>query len=332
MINFRLIAHVISSLLLLEAMLLSIAFGVGIYYNETDYATFGLPIFITLLLAIYLFRFGKKAINKLGRRDGYLIISSTWIIFSIIGMLPFLIGGHTSNISHAFFETMSGFTTTGASIFTDIDSLPHSILFWRSMTHWIGGMGIVFFTVAILPTIGTGDQKLFSAESTGLKIGKLHPKISTTARWLWSLYLILTIACCTAYHLGGMSIFDAVNHGLSTVATGGFSTHQASIAHFNSATIEYIAVGFMFLASINFTLLYLFIIKMRFREVLKDAELRFFACTVALSTLFITSTLVIAHEETLSESFRNALFNVVSISSTTGFTSFKVMNGLNLET
>ena len=258
MINFRLIAHVISSLLLLEALLLSIAFGVGVYFNETDYATFGIPIAVTLVMSFLLSHLGRKAVNKLGRRDGYLIISSTWIIFSIIGMLPFLIGGCTSNISHAFFETMSGFSTTGASVFTNIDALPHSILFWRSMTHWIGGMGIVFFTVAILPTIGSGDQKLFSAESTGLKIGKLHPKISTTARWLWSLYLILTIACSTAYHLGGMNIFDAINHGLSTVATGGFSTHQASIAYYNSATIEYIAVAFMLLASVNFTLLYYF--------------------------------------------------------------------------
>ena len=165
MINFRLIAHVICSLLLLEALLLSIAFGVGIYYNETDYATFGIPILVTLLLSLLLYYAGRKAVNKLGRRDGYLIISSTWVIYSVLGMLPFLIGGSTSNVSHAFFETMSGFTTTGASIFTNIDALPHSILFWRSISHWIGGMGIVFFTVAILPTIGTGDQKLFSAES-----------------------------------------------------------------------------------------------------------------------------------------------------------------------
>lgn len=321
MLNLRLIAHVISSLLLLEAILLSSAFGVGLYYNETDYTTFGIPIAITLLLAIILFRCGRKAVNKLGRRDGYLIISSTWIIFSIIGMLPFLIGGSTSNVAHAFFETMSGFTTTGASIFTNIDALPHSILFWRSMTHWIGGMGIVFFTVAILPTIGSGDQKLFSAESTGLKIGKLHPKISTTARWMWSLYLIMTIACTTAYHLGGMDMFDAINHAFSTVATGGFSTHQASMAYFNSPTIEYISIAFMFLASINFTLLYLFVIKFRFREVLKDAELRFFTCTVLLSTVFVAGTLIVAHEENFSGAIRNALFNVVSISSTTGFTT-----------
>ena len=153
-------------------------------------------------------------------------------------MLPFLVGNYQPRVAAAFFETMSGFTTTGATAFTDVDALPRSILLWRSMTHWIGGMGIVFFTIAILPNMGGGELKLFSAEATGLKIDKLHPRISTTARWLWSLYLLLTITCMGAYFLGGMGLFDAICHGLSTIGTGGFSTHTDSIAWFHSTRLQ----------------------------------------------------------------------------------------------
>ena len=325
MINIRLFAQVVGSLLFLEAFLMLTALGVGIYYDETNYFTFGLPIAIALLLAILCRYLGRGAVNKLGRRDGFLILSSTWVIYSLLGMLPFLVGGHLTNVSAAFFESMSGFTTTGASVFTQIDALPHSILWWRSLMHWIGGMGIVFFTVAFLPMLGSGDQQLFSAESTGLKIGKLHPKITTTARWLWSLYLLLTLSCIGAYHFGGMTIFDAVNHGLSTVATGGFSTHQDSIAYFQSSRIEWIATLFMFISSINFALLYLFFVKRRFREVIKDGELRFFFSIISLSVLFTTVILILYHNESLAEALRKATFTVVSLSSTTGFTTENFM-------
>lgn len=141
----------------------------------------------------------------MSRRDGFLIVSLTWVVFSLAGMLPFLLSGYQPRVAAAFFETMSGFTTTGATAFNDIDILPRSILLWRSMTHWIGGMGIVFFTIAVLPNMGGGEMKLFSAEATGLKIGKLHPRISTTARWMWSLYSLLTLACMGAYFLCGMN-------------------------------------------------------------------------------------------------------------------------------
>ena len=326
MINIRLFAQVIGSLLFLEAFLMLTALGVDFYYGANNYMTFGLPIGIALLLGLIFRYIGRKAIDKLGRRDGFLILSSTWVIYSLIGMLPFLIGGHLNNVTQAFFEAMSGFTTTGASVFPNIDEMPHSILWWRSLMHWIGGMGIVFFTVAFLPMLGSGDQQLFSGESTGLKIVKLHPKISTTARWLWSLYLLLTISCIGAYHVAGMNLFDAINHGLSTVATGGFSTHQQSLAYFNSSLIEWIAIAFMFLSSINFTLLYLFFVKHRFREVAKDGELRFFVSVVALSILFVASILLFIHEEAILEAVRNATFTVVSLVSTTGFTTVNFMD------
>ena len=186
---------------------------------------------------------------------------------------------------------MSGFTTTGATVLTNIDSLPHSVLFWRSLTHWFGGMGIVFFTLAVLPTVGMGDLKLFSAEATGMKLGKLHPRIRTTAQWLWGVYLVLTTACAVSLWLAGMGPFDAVNHAMSTTATGGFSTHQDGIAWFRSSAVEYVELAFMFVSSINFTLLYLLLIKGRLREVWRDGELRCFTLLCVGASAVIAATL-----------------------------------------
>lgn len=277
MLNYRIIAKALGGLLWLEALLFGICLLVGRWYGETDTSVWLIPIAICLVLGLLGLLAGRHAHNNFGRRDGYMIVSAVWIIYTLIGMIPFLIDGHTDRVAVAFFETLSGFTTTGATAFSDVDALPHSILFWRSLTHWIGGMGIIFFTLAVLPAMGIGEQKLFSAEATGLKMGKLHPRISTTAHWLWSLYFLTTGSCILTYYLCGMSLFDAVNHGLSTIATGGFSTHTDSIAYFCSPAIEYATTFFMFLASVNFTLLYLFIIKRRFQQVLKDEELRLFS-------------------------------------------------------
>ena len=260
MLNLALIYKVIGTLLQLAALRMAGCIGMSFWFKESSHLPFGLPTLIAFAIGALLLFFGHHAENRMGRRDGFLIVSLTWIVFSVIGMLPFLIGGFQPRVAAAFFETMSGFTTTGATAFQDVDILPRSILLWRCMTHWIGGMGIVFFTIAVLPNIGGGEMKLFSAEATGLKIGKLHPRISTTARWMWSLYLLLTVTCMVAYFLGGMDLFDAICHGLSTIGTGGFSTHTESIAWFHSERIQWIATLFMFLASINCTLLYLFFI------------------------------------------------------------------------
>ena len=319
MLNLRLIAHVICSLLLLEAILLSTAFGVGIYYNEKDYATFGIPILITLVLALILFRIGRKAVNKLGRRDGYLIISSTWVIFSIIGMLPFLIGGSTSNVAYAFFETMSGFTTTGASILDDIEALPHGLLFWRSMTQWIGGMGIVIFTIAVLPIFGVGGIQLFAAEATGPKFDKITPRIDVTAKWIWTIYIGLTMAETILLMAGDMPLFDSVCHAMTTTATGGFSTKQASIAAFNSPYIEYVTTSFMFLPGINFSLFYLLFLKGSFKRVFSDTEIRWYVKTILFFTLVITVGLLITSPMGIEEAFRKASFLVISLQTTCGF-------------
>ena len=187
------------------------------------------------------------------------------------------------------------------------------------MTHWIGGMGIVFFTIAILPNMGGGEMKLFSAEATGLKIGKLHPRISTTARWMWSLYSLLTLACMGAYFLCGMSLFDAVCHGLSTIGTGGFSTHTDSIAWFHSNRLQWVATVFMFLASINCTLLYLFFVKRRVRDVFHDDELRCFLAVFFVAALSIMGILMYADHMDFMTALRSAFFNTASLQSTTGF-------------
>lgn len=329
MINLRIVARALGSLLYIESLLLALSMGVGAVYQETDFLTFGLPTLFSAMLGYGLISLGKEAENRLSRRDGYLVVSLTWVLFSVVGMWPFLLSGVTDRPAVAFFEAMSGFSTTGSTAFADVDALPHSILFWRSISHWLGGMGIVFFTLAILPGMSNGDQKLFSAEATGLKIGKLHPRIGTTARWLWGFYCLLTGACILALYLAGMSIFDAVNHGMSTVATGGFSTHTDSIAWFDSGLIEMTEVLFMFLASINFSLLYLILFRGRLRIFIKDTELRGFL--IVLIICIITATCFLTPETVWEEpasalheiplALRKATFSCMSLMSTTGFTT-----------
>lgn len=319
MLNIPIIYKALGTLLLLEALLLGLCFGMGFYFGEVNHLTFGLPSALAAVIGALLLYFGRHAENRMGRRDGFLIVSLTWVVFSLVGMLPFIVSGYQPRVAAAFFETMSGFTTTGATAFTDIDALPHSILLWRSITHWIGGMGIVFFTIAVLPNMGGGDVKLFSAEATGLKIGKLHPRISTTARWLWSIYSLLTITCMAAYSFGGMGLFDALCHGLSTIGTGGFSTHTASIAWFQSPRLQWIATLFMFLASVNSTLLYLFFIKRRVRDVLHDDELRCFLVIFFVAAFSIMGILMYADHMDFATALRSAFFNTASLQSTTGF-------------
>ena len=319
MLNIPIIYKALGTLLLLEALLLGLCFGMGFYFGEVNHLTFGLPSALAAVIGALLLYFGRHAENRMGRRDGFLIVSLTWVVFSLVGMLPFIVSGYQPRVAAAFFETMSGFTTTGATAFTDIDALPHSILLWRSITHWIGGMGIVFFTIAVLPNMGGGDVKLFSAEATGLKIGKLPPRLSTTARWLWSIYSLLTITCMAAYFFGGMGLFDALCHGLSTIGTGGFSTHTASIAWFQSPRLQWIATLFMFLASVNSTLLYLFFIKRRVRDVLHDDELRCFLVIFFVAAFSIMGILMYADHMDFATALRSAFFNTASLQSTTGF-------------
>lgn len=330
MLNKKIIESVLGQLLFLEALLLLSCWGVGfVYGEERTLLVFGIPLLVAVCLGAFLHHLGRGAEQAMSRRDGFITVTTTWLLFSLIGSLPFLLAGVAPRFSVAFFEAMSGFSTTGASALDNIDSLPHSILFWRSLMHWVGGVGIVFFTIAIVPNINSGEQNMFSVETTGLKIGKLHPRISTTAHWIGSLYLLLTAACGVALYLGGAGIFDSVNHAMSTLATGGFSTHQNSVGWFREHVgmqIEYILTAFMFVSGISFTLLYLLVIKRRFRYVWKDQELRCYVGIVVVVTLLVSLILIFRDHRAVGDAVRAAAFHVVSIQTTTGFTTENFMN------
>lgn len=326
MINFKLVYKVIGSLLFIEAIMMVACLAVSIYYHEDDIPAFLITIAVTTMAAIGLKYKGYQAENSMGRREAYLLVTLVWVVFSALGALPFVISGYLTSYTDAFFETMSGFTTTGASIIDDVEALPHGLLFWRSLTHWIGGLGIMFFTIAILPSLVGGNVKVFSAEATGPIKSKMHPRLSTTAKWIWGIYLLITASCATCFWLFGMSFFDSINYSMSIAATGGFSTHNASMAFFDSAAIDYTAAVFMIISGINFSLLYILMLKGKVKEFVKDTELRFYIGVISASTLFITYMLVTQNGITVADSFRHALFQVSSFISTTGL--FNTDSGL----
>jgi len=238
---------------------------------------------------------------------------------SIFGALPYIISGSIPDFSNAFFETISGYTTTGASILTDIEAVPNGILFWRSLTQWIGGMGIIVLALAILPFLGIGGMQLFVAEAPGITPDKLQPRIQETAKRLWFLYVGLTLAEAIALYVAGMGAFDAVNHSLTTMATGGFSTKNDSL-QFAEPVIQYIVIFFMFLAGTSFTLTY-FALKRNFKKVFKNEEFKVYLSFTVVITLIVTITLLVVSDEPFEASFRDALFQVVSLITTTGFVS-----------
>ena len=325
MINAKMIARIMGALFFIEAGFLILCSFLAVYYNESDISAFLYSAAITAGAGSIAALAGKNAEKRISRRDGYVIVTLAWVFFSLFGMLPFYLSGYIPTITDAFFETMSGFTTTGASILDNIESLPHGLLFWRSMTQWIGGLGIVFFTIAVLPIFGVGSVQLFAAEATGPTHDKVHPRIGVTAKWIWTIYLGLTITEIILLVAGGMNFFDSVCHSLTTTATGGYSTKQNSIAAFNSPYIEYIITLFMFLAGINFTLLYLLFLKGNFKRLFQNTELHWYLGTVGFFTLFTTVTLIFTSPFSIEESFRKAIFQVVSLQTTTGFISADYM-------
>jgi trk system potassium uptake protein TrkH len=257
--------------------------------------------------------------KHIGKREGYIIVSMVWVVFSMFGLLPFWLTGAIPSFTDAFFETMSGFTTTGSSILTDIEALPHGLLFWRSLIQWLGGMGIIVLSLAILPILGVGGMQLFVAEVPGPVPDKLHPRIAETAKRLWVIYLSFTVVEAILLIFGGMSVFDAVCHSFTTMATGGYSTKQASIAFYDSAYIQYVIILFMFIAGANFTLSY-HAFHGRFKKVFHNEELRYYLGFVLGITAIIGGVLYFTEGNLgVEKSFRDALFQVVSIITTTGY-------------
>ena len=318
MVNYKIISKIIGSLLFIEAFFMSWCLGVSFLFNEDDHMAFLISIVLTMAAGFLFLLFGNRSDNSLSRRDAYIVVTAVWMIFSIFGMLPFLIHGSITDLCDAFFETISGFTTTGASIIDDVEVLPHGILFWRSLTQWIGGLGIVFFTIAILPSLVGGSVKVFAAEATGPIKAKMHPRLTTTAKWLWSIYLLLTITCGISFWLAGMNWFEALNYSMTTTATGGFAIHNESAEFFHSPTIDYIAITFQFLSGINFTLLYVSIFKMKLKSLFKNSEFKLYISVVLIATLWIAYLLFTRMDYDLERSFRCALFQVISFITTTG--------------
>lgn len=301
----------------------------GIYKDGVTLDIFlaGIATIFTGILLMFVTRDHKKEVKK---KEGYIIVAFGWLIMSFSGMLPYIFSDSITNITNAFFETMSGYTTTGASILSDIESLPEGILFWRSTTHWIGGMGIIVLTIAILPLLGIGGMQLFTAEAPGPNADKLHPRITDTAKRLWLIYVGYTAAETLLLKLAGMSFFDAINHSMATLSTGGFSTKNSSLAHWNdSPAIQYIICLFMFLAGANFILSY-FAFKGKVQKVIKDDEFKFyfrgiisFTIIAALIIYFQTDMSVSEYHPMvlgkLESDIRHALFQVLAIITTTGF-------------
>ena len=316
--NYKIIIRVLGFLLFVEGIAMILALFIAMIYGEYDQNAFLISAGINVLLG-GLIVFLTKNVNKdIGRKEGYIIVSSVWIVFSFFGSLPYVISGAIPNFTNAFFETMSGFTTTGSSILADIESLPHGILFWRSITQWLGGMGIIVLSLAVLPVFGIGGMQLFMAEVPGPTPDKISPRIRQTAKTLWVIYLGFTVAEMLLLSVGGMPFFDAVCHSFTTMATGGFSTKQASIAHWSSPFIQYVIVVFMFFAGTNFTLSYL-AIQGKFKRVFKDEEFKYYGLFVLSFSLIIFIGLLVTSQIGVEQSFRNALFQVVSIITTTGY-------------
>lgn len=289
-----------------------------------------LAAIVTMFIGVLAMFFTRGHTKEVNRKEGYIIVTFGWIIMAASGVLPYLFSGAIPDITNAFFETMSGYTTTGASIIDDIEILPEGILFWRSLTHWIGGMGIIVLAIAILPLLGIGGMQLFAAEAPGPNADKLHPRITDTAKRLWLIYFGYTVAETILLKLAGMSFFDAMNHSLATLSTGGFSTKNASLAYWNNEPlIQYIVIFFMFLAGSNFVLSY-FAFKGKVQKIIRDEEFKYYTALIVIFSVVVALVIFYKANVPLTEyhpmvlgnaesSFRHSLFQVVAVVTTTGF-------------
>ncbi len=318
MINRGIIVQVIGVLLTMLAGFMLSTWPVALYHEGGDAQAILLSVLTTSIAGMSLWVSCRKAAKKIGKREGFLIVALGWMAISIFSALPYLFGSILPSVTTSLFESVSGLTTTGATVIDDIESLPKGILLWRSMTQWLGGMGIIVLTVAILPLLGIGGVELFVAEAPGPTSDKIHPRIKETAKRLWFIYLGLTALLTALLALCGMSPYDAFNHALTTMATGGFSTKNDSIAHFSSPGIQYILILFMFLAGVNYTVIY-YSLRGRFRKVWGSDEFKTYLSLVLLLILFVTVVLVQVRGGSLEQSFRDAAFQVVSIITTTGY-------------
>lgn len=330
-LNFKLIFYFFGLLLLFNGGFMLLSAVVSFLYRDGVTLQLFLTGLTVLLIGGLLMSFSRNHSKVMDRREGYLVVTFGWIVMTVSGTLPYMATEVVSNYTDAFFETMSGYSTMGATIFNNVEALPEGILFWRSLTHWIGGMGIIVLAIAILPLLGIGGMQLFTAEAPGIRVDKLHPRITDTAKRLWFIYFGYTVAETILLKVAGMSFFDAVNHAMSTLATGGFSTKNASAAYWNDQPIiQYILIVFMFLGGTNFVLSY-YIFKGKIQKVFADEEWRWYFRAVIVFTgvaavlVYFRVDLSLASIDhpmvwgKAESAVRHALFQVISVITTTGF-------------
>lgn len=315
--NYKVVLKVLGNVLKYELLLLIIPLLISLYYKEGEALAFLGIMVVMAPISFYLCTIKTKK-NDIYAKEGFLTVGLSWLLISVVGALPFVISGAIPSFIDAFFETVSGFTTTGASILTEIETLPRGILFWRSFTHWIGGMGFLIFILALIPSLGSNTIHLLKAESPGPNPGKIVPKIKETAKILYIIYFVLTVVQIILLMFAGLSLYDAALHAVGTAGTGGFSNLNNSVAGFNNPAAEWIITVFMLLFGVNFAL-YFQIIKGNVKSVFKSEELKYYLLMVFVSIIMITINILDFNGGNLGESVRQSSFQVASIITTTGY-------------
>ena len=317
--NYQRIVYSLSIILLIIGLAMLLPLFCSLYYGETDSYALALSCGVIYLVGFLGFKKAKTE-GEFLHKEVFFIVTVGWILVSIFGSIPYLLSGTFTSFADAFFETMSGFTTTGASVLTDVEALPHGLLLWRSLTHWLGGMGIIVLFVALFPSVGIGGMQMYQAEAPGGSLmKKIRPRISEMAKVLWSIYLIMTIAEIILLYIAGMPLFDAVCHTFGTVATGGFSIKNASIGYYNNAAIEWIITIFMFLSGANFALYYTIYRRKKLSVFTHNNEFKLYTLIVFTAIIFEVYSLYSISGYSIGDSIREAAFLVVSIITTTGF-------------
>lgn len=342
--NTRLVAKTLGALVLMESVFMAIATAISWMYHDSDRDSFLVATLCTFSGSLWGLLFGRKADAHVSEREGYVIVALVWVVFSIFGLLPFYLSGAVTSLTDAWFETMSGFTTTGATCISDVEALTHGILFWRAISQWLGGLGIIVLCIALLPMFGLGGMQLYAAEVTGVNYEKLSPRITTTAKRLWLFYIGLTVSEVILLSMAGMDGFDSICHAFCTIATGGFSTKNSSIIDY-SPTIQWIIAIYMFLSGINFTLLIL-TLHGKGRRLLQDEETRWYVGAFSVASLILAIGLFIHYGffdedwesvRTWGDVFtygeralRKSCFMVASAMTSTGFAASDYMTWPNL--
>ncbi len=319
--RLQLIQKLLGLFLLLYGLTLLPEIAISVYYADNEILPFTDSLLLCTVAGLLLWLPVARKKFDVRRNEGFLIVAVFWVGMSFVSALPLILGPHLS-VADAFFESVSAFTTTGATVMTDLDGKPPSILFYRQQLQWLGGMGVIVLAIAMLPMLGIGGMQLYRAETPGpFKDEKIAPRIATCARAFWLLYLALTLTCALAYWLAGMSLFDAVAHSLSTVSTGGFSTHDASMAYFHSPTIEAVCIVFMLLGGINFGVHYMALVHRRFGAYWRDIEVRSYLIFIIVSAVLVSLALSVSdhQQDGALASLRYGLFQTVSVITSTGF-------------